>query len=188
MALSFGASWVDVCNQALGRLGKGTIADLDEGSQLARYCSLFLPRAIEEVWSESDWTAVLCRAQLNQLVETPVFGFDYYYQLPTGFVRMADIDCEEEDFVFEGDRIATDADEVYLAYYALPDDPTRLPGYLRKCIATRLAFLLTTPLTSSEALASRIMQEDLLAIERGIAADANRSQGQSSESWYSETR
>jgi hypothetical protein len=188
MGVVYSTSWVELCNQALGRLGKGSIADLTEGTQLANYCSLYLGQAIEEIYGLFDWTAGRARAQLNQLVTTPTYGPLYYYQLPVDFIRPFEVDAGGEDYTTEDDKIATDAEEVYLTYLARPSDPAKLAPYIKKMISTRLAFLLSTPLTSSETLASRLAQEDQLALTEAIAADARRAQKDASEPFYGASR
>ena len=71
--------------------------------------------------------------------------------------------------------LLTDASAVWITYTAKPDDPSILPGYLKKAITTQLAFLLTTPLTSSESLAQRVAGEAKAALEQAILDDARRS-------------
>jgi len=188
VAVVYSSSWVEICNAALGRLGKGTIADLDEGSALARYCNLYLGQAIEEIYSLFDWTVGRTRAALNQLVAVPAFGPAYFYQLPSDLVRVISVDAGDSAWSIEGDRLATDADAVYLTYLARPADPAKLPGYMKKAISTRLALCLTTPMTSSETLSARILKDDRDAVDEAIASDARRTQDQDQQPWYTEIR
>lgn len=174
---SYPASWTDIANQALGRLGSKLINNLLDGSALANYCQQFMGRAVEDVLNEADWRSAVNRAALEQLTETPPFEYDYYYQMPGDFLRLVEgggIETTGEDYSIEGDRILTNATEVNIAYVARPEEPTKLAPHIRGAIATRLAFLLTTPLTSSEPLASRLAAEYEQAIKVALAADGAR--------------
>ena len=188
MSVSYSTSWIEICNAALGRLGKGSVADLEEGSQLAKYCKLYLGQAIDEVFSLWEWSFCRSRAQLNQLADTPAFGPAYYYQLPIDFVRPISVDSDEEDWSIEGERLATDGESVDLVYLARPEDPAKIPGYANRAISTRLALCLTTPLTSSETLSARIKADDTEAVSEAIAADSRRSQGEATAEWYGNLR
>lgn len=166
MAFTWGGSWVDICNRALSRLGTGTIQSLDSENvnvENARYCSLFLGEAIEEVYAQWDWKSATQTVTLARLA-TPPTGHKYAYQLPSGFIRAVQVDAGGAPYVFAGETIQTDAETVELTYIARPDDPAKIPPHLRKAISTTLAFLLTTPLTTNDLLAQRIFQEAQIAL------------------------
>jgi hypothetical protein len=188
MPVAYSTSWVEICNQALGRLGKDTIASLSEGTPLAKYCNLFLGQAIDELYSLWDWTCCRTRVTLNRLAATPDFGPAYFYQLPTDFVRPISVDSGLEDWSIESDRIATSAEVVTLIYLGHPVDPAKIPGYMKKAVSTRLALSLATPLTSSEVLTARLVREDKEAVDEAIAADSRRAQDPASVTWYGDAR
>lgn len=201
--ITYPSSWTDIANLALTRLGSAKINNLIQpDNENASYCSMLIGQAVDDVYIEHSWKGATKRIQLAQLIETPAFGFSYFYQMPTDWVRNPDqekegersnIDTDGQDYSIEGDRLLTDATEVFMAYIARPDDVSKIRPYLRSAIALRLAFLLTTPLTSSESLASRVAAEYSAAINSAIANDNKVREERTQEKemgviWFDELR
>jgi hypothetical protein len=172
---SYPSSWTDICNQALSRVGSKPINNVTtDSTDQAVCCRMFLGDAIDAVLGEHDWRGASKRAQLARLDETPVYGFAYAYQLPSDCVRPYAPDTGGSTVSIEGEKLLTDAEEVYLTYVARPFDPTTLPPYLRRAIQAQLAVLLALPLTSSEQTAARVealFEEDMGA---AVTADGDR--------------
>lgn len=175
MSVSYASTWVQICNRALGRLGTTTISSLastGENDQNVKYCNLFLGDAIEDVLGQYDWNCCTKRSVLARLSAAPTFGFLYQYPLPVNFLRLVSINVGVESYKIENSHILTDSDTVELVYIERPTDPNALPPLVRKAISAALAFLLSTPLTSSEALSSRIIAEYSDALSKAKDADA----------------
>lgn len=193
---NYPSSWTDIANQALLRLGSKKINNLLDGSALANYCQQLMGQAIEDVLDEADWKAATKRSEIERLSEAPAFGYSYAYQMPGDFLRLVEgmgIETTGNDYSIEGDRLLTDAEEVFIAYVARPETANELPAHLRRAVAVRLAFLLTTPLTSSEALAARVAAEYTDSIREALSADGGRRRTpQVSDdigcTWYDELR
>jgi hypothetical protein len=175
MALEYPDSWTAICNIALGRLGSRRITSVDpsDGSPNASYCALHLPRAIEDVLAYHDWIGMTKRVGLEKSTGTPANGFLYFYQQPPDLERILEVVTGGVPFRAEQDQILTDAETVDLAYIFRPaaTDIVTIPKTIRAAISATLAFLLTTPLTSSEQLANRIAGEMATAYTRALAAD-----------------
>ena len=175
MPVAYPSSWTEVCNLALGRLGTRQIISLLEGTPAANYCNQFLGEAIHEVLGEYDWRRMRKRAALARLAAVPAFGYAYTYALPSDFIRPVEVATGADHYSIEEAGLLTDAETVYLTYVYAPQEPTNVPPYLRRAFAIRLAFLLTTPLASDEALAARIAAEDKGAFGAALAADGKQS-------------
>jgi len=178
--VNYTASWTQICNRALGRLGSDTITDLSEGTPGAEYCGRFLPEAIEYVLGQWDFKFARRRQRLAMNDEAPAFGWKYQFNYPMDCIRLIKV-CggglmpEEDESVpyqVENGKILTDADELQIIYIARPDDPNQLPQSVRKAISTHLAYLLATPLTSNEQLIALIAAESQAAIELAKREDA----------------
>jgi len=163
---SYSSSWVELCNRALGRLGASKIVDFSTGGTLSYYCNLYLSDAIEYVFSQFDWPFAKKRVQLAALSTPPVYGYGYAFPLPADYFRLIEVENNEQPYSVENGAILTDSDEVWITYIAQPSDPGLLPGYIKRAIETELAFLLTTPLTSSDAIAQRVMAERTIDMQR----------------------
>jgi len=178
-SINYTASWTQICNRALGRLGGDTITDLSDGTKSAEYCGRFLPEAVEHVLGQWDFKFTRRRQQLAMNAEQPAFGWKYQYNYPVDCIRLVHVYSEQpsEDIDYppyqvENGKILTDAEELYIIYIARPDDPNQMPQSVRKAISTHLAYLLATPLTSNEQLIALIAAESQAAIERAKKEDA----------------
>ncbi len=177
--INYPNSWVEICNQALGRLGKGQITLLAEGTPIANYCNQYLGSVVHEILSQYDWEGASKRRQLNRLSEVPEFGFEYAYQLPIDYVRAIEVDTNKEPYSIEVDRLLTNAEAVYMKYVAHPTgEPDTLPPYLIEAFVAGLTYKFSIPMTSSEKLRKEVKDEYLDpitgALEKAKIADARR--------------
>jgi hypothetical protein len=81
-------------------------------------------------------------------------------------------ESERVPYQVENGKILTDTDELQIIYIARPDDPNQLPQAVRNAISTHLAYLLSTPLTSSEQLIALIAAESQSTLELAKKVDA----------------
>jgi hypothetical protein len=169
---SYSSSWTDIANQALKTLQAKLINSLGDGSALANYCKQFMGEAVDLSLEEADWTGARKLALLGRLVETPAFGFAYYYQLPGDVARQETVGPTGITYDVVGDKIATDSETVEFTYIARPEDPAKLPAHLRNLIASNLAQLLTVPLTSSESTKVQVDQQHDRDLAAALRAEA----------------
>jgi len=179
--VDYTASWTQICNRALGRLGADTIADLSDGSNSASYCGRFLPEAIEHVLGQWDFKFARKRLRLAMNEERPAFGWKRQFNCPMDCIRLVKVygggnempeDAGLVPYQVENGKILADEDALRIIYIARPDDPNLLPQSVRKAISTHLASLLATPLTSNEQLIALIAAEAQAAIEKAKTEDA----------------
>lgn len=187
MAAAFTDVWLDIVNRALGRIGKGRLDTLAGDDELTQYAVTFLEEAVEGILTSRSWS-ITKRAELVRDVNAPVFGYSYSYSLPADLVNLVYVETEGLPYYPEGSTILTEAESVYVVYLYWSDDPDIYPAYLKKAISTSLAFLLTSALTASEQLATRMAQEASLAFEEAIRADSRRFAHEDPDPWYNEAR
>jgi len=180
-SVNYTASWTQICNRALGRLGSDTITDLSEGTQNADYCNRFLPEAIEYILGQWDFKFARKRQRLALNADRPAFGWKYQFNYPMDCIRLVKVyggsnekpeDSECVPYQMENGKVLTDAEALQIIYIARPDDPNLLPQSVRKAISTHLAYLLATPLTSNEQLIALVAAESQAAIEIAKKEDA----------------
>lgn len=185
----YATSWVAICNIALTRIGTATITDLSDGTNPnAYYCNELLPNAIEEVLGDYDWNCSRKRVSLAHDIDAPAFGYDYQYTLPVDYLRIIEADTGEEPYTIESGKILTNSDTLNLIYIYRPESPTELTAGVRNAIAKVLAFLLTTPISSSEQLSARVQQEAMYSLERAKIADANENKEEEGVEFYEDSR
>jgi len=180
-SVNYTASWTQICNRALGRLGSEAITHLSEGTQNAEFCNRFLPEAIEHILGQWDFKFARRRVRLALNAERPLFGWSYQFTLPMDLIRIIEVyggsstmpeQSELIPFQVENGMILANTRTIQIIYIARPDDPNQLPQSVRKAISTHLAYLLSTPLTSNQQLTALIAAESQAAIEQAKVDDA----------------
>jgi hypothetical protein len=178
--VDYTASWTQICNRALGRLGDATITDLSDGGKNAEYCGRFLPEAIEYVLGQYDFNFARRRIRLVPNTEKPAFGWREQFNFPVDCIRIVNVygangliqgDAECVPYQVENGKILANTDELKIIYIARPDDPNKMPEAVRTAISTHLAYLLSTALTSNEQLIALIAAESKGALELAKKVD-----------------
>jgi hypothetical protein len=179
--VDYTASWTQICNRALGRLGSATITDLDDGTQNADYCGRFLPQAVEHILGQYDFNFARRRQRLAPNAEKPAFGWKWQFNYPMDCIRLIKVysghsfmpeDADCVPYQAENGKILADTEELQIVYIARPDDPNQLPQAVRNAISTHLAYLLSTALTSSEQMIALTAAESQGALELAKKVDA----------------
>lgn len=182
MSINYTASWTQICNSALARLGSEPIKDLTDTSNGAIFCNRFLPQAVEYVLGQWNFTFARRRQKLAMNAEEPLFGWNYQFNCPKDLIRLIEViggnnktptQSELVPYQVENGMILTNSDSIYITYIARPDNPNQLSHSARNAISTHLAFLLSTPLTASEQLISFLAAESQRAIEQAKTEDAH---------------
>jgi hypothetical protein len=197
--VDYTASWTQLCNRALGRLGTATITDLSDGSSNAEYCGRFLPEAIEYVLGQYDFNFARRRARLAPSAEKPLFGWQEQFNYPVDCIRLAAVygghsrmpeEIDQVPYQVENGKILADTDELQIIYIARPDDPNQMPQAVRKAISTHLAYLLSTALASDPQLIGLIASESTAALELAKREDAqmNYDPAAAGEKFHTEAR
>jgi hypothetical protein len=135
-------SAVDICNQAIDRLGaEPAIVDFDEGTALANICKRVYATCRNEVLRAHEWNCAIARATLVAMTAAPVSGYGYQYQLPVSplCLRVLNMVDSVAEYRIEGDRLLTDEDEVGIRYIQELADTTKYPPYLIELIALFIA-------------------------------------------------
>lgn len=181
MSVDYTASWTQICNRALGRLGNDTITDLEDGTRTAGYCKRLLPEAIESVLGQWNFKFAKRRITLSPNEDKPLFGWKYQFNLPIDLLRLVEVymghndrpeDCVITPYQVENGKLLADEELIQILYIIKPDDPNSMPQAVRKAISTTLAYLLSTPLTANEQLIALLAGESTAAIEDAKKRDA----------------
>lgn len=153
-----------ICNQALGLLGSSKIMSLDDESKEARFCQRFYEQTRDEVTAEHRWNFAIGRAQLSELVGSPLSEFAKKYQLPADCLRVLQVNGFEvtqqnSRFVIEGKELLTDDDSVVIRYIKRIEDTTAFPPLFVEALAVKLASKLAQPITGSRSIPGELLTE-----------------------------
>ena len=161
---------VDIANLALTELGADTILALDEDSVNARRVNSVYAMIRDEVLRAHPWSFAIKRYYLPTIATTPLFEWQYAYQIPTDCLRVIDvydkdgysIDDEStsppaDRWVKEGSQILSDDTELYLKYIGRITDAAAFDAAFITAFAARLASELCYPITNSASLTKSLM-------------------------------
>jgi signal transduction histidine kinase len=170
------ASVVDICNQALIRVGADTIISLGDGTQEAKLCNLWFNTVVEETIAEGMWSSAIFRIALNRTTNVPAFEYDFEYQLPTNpkVINVLEINenrAGDKKYAIEGDKLLSNESVVKIKYLGRVDNTELFGPYLTRAIVTRLASELAFPLTSNRALAESLLRKYEMDLQKGLTND-----------------
>lgn len=169
-------SSTEICNIALGHLGEARITSVNEDTVASRACALHYETTRDEVLRSHRWNFAQARAVLSAIAETPAFGWSYQYQLPADCLRVLEVNGSEagdvisSEFIVEGRRILTNADEVRLVYGKRVTNVSEYDALFVKVFALKLAIALTETIRGTTGKTAELMQ----AYERVVAPLARR--------------
>ncbi|MEX2450200.1 MAG: hypothetical protein WD407_05030 [Rhodospirillales bacterium] len=168
---------VGICNSALIKIGAKTITSLTEGSKNANACNEQFGKLRDDLLRSHHWNFATKRVQLARLTETPDFGFDYAYALPSDWLRTVSVHDNDTGagtvvYRIEGARLHTDADRVYLRYIARILDPNRMPSDFQEALAALLAWEMAIPIAQSNTLSELMRQRFERTARRARSVDA----------------
>lgn len=159
-------SEVAVVNSALIKIGEQTIASLDDSSRQAVVAKRQYPLQRDWLIRRYRWNFAVRRASLAPLSETPAFGFDNQFPLPSDCLRVIGLYDEDEPqrnytsaadpWKVEGGNILADGTELKIFYLAQVTDVSVFDPMFAEALAWKLAwdlayFLSTGPKQAENA-------------------------------------
>lgn len=168
--MTYDNSWTGIANEALAMIGTEQIQNLDGVENTDKFVNLLLPSTIEDVFSSYQWNCARKRVVLDPLVDSPPYGYSYYFQFPDNLARI--IRVSTNDYTIEGKKILTDEETINLEYTALPSTPDEInPPKLKTAIVLKLASLLATPLAGNLQQANNLEQKYQYALNEAKTID-----------------
>jgi len=159
-----------IANLALSNLGEARIQSLTENSGRARACSARIESCIETVLRMNVWNSALERVLLTQ-IESPVFGWNYTYQLPSDCIKVVEVEPISK-YMVEKKNILSNETSLYLLYVAAPTDTNNLDILLAEAIAMKLAVETAETLTSKKELKQEMSQKYFQSIQEARSANS----------------
>lgn len=150
------ATEVSICANALRRLGDDAITSLTDDTERARLCNAFYSDARDAVLRSHPWNFAITRATLAQLSDTPAYGFNYQYALPTNPYCLRVLEMEYKDYIFKVENVAThgrvlltDEGTAKILYIARITDTNLFDSMFVDTLTAKLAVDLAYPVTNS---------------------------------------
>lgn len=168
-------SEIQICNSALSKLGVEQILNFSDPSKAAKLCKNQYPIKRDELMRSHPWNFAMARVELGPLAETPVFRWQFQFQLPADVARVWQTDFEREtlnEWTVEGDRLMCDVDGVKILYSKKVTDVTKFDGAFVEVLALSLAADLAYPLVQSTSLKDSILAELQIKLRDARSFDA----------------
>lgn len=139
------ASSVQICNQAMAKLGAQRITDLMDDTRNARVLNAIYDIKRDAELAAHPWTFAITRAKIPASSTAPSFGWAYAYPLPPDCLRLVEIgeafaDYDPAGFEVEGGAILTDnASPLSIRYVQRVTNSGLYPPLFVESFACRLA-------------------------------------------------
>jgi len=162
-----------ICNSALIKLGAERINSLSETNKRARLCNEQYNKVRDEVLRAHPWNFALKRASLGTLTTTPLFEYDYEFQLPSDCLRVLSLHDNTILWAIEADRkLLSDSSEVKIKYISRVTATAEYDSQFLEALSFRLAADLSYSLVQSSALSQKLLAEyeSVLSAARSIDA------------------
>ena len=153
------ATEVSICSNALRRLGDDPITSLTDDTERARLCNAFYTDARDAVLRSHPFNFSITRTTLAQLSDTPAYGYDYQYALPTDPYCLRVLEMEFKDYEFKIENVAThgrvlltNEGTAKILYIARITDTNLFDAMFVDVLTAKLAVDLAYPVTNSMAV------------------------------------
>ena len=161
---------VDVCNMGLRHISNATIDNFaTDQSPQAQACREFYEQAKFDLLTEFSWFFAMKQANLARLTTTPLFTWDFEYQLPDDLLRIERVlastarPAVNPPYEIMEDKILTNEQQVPIVYtFKVPDsDTAKMPSLFKKILSFDMAILRVPGLASNPLVAKLVAQRDL---------------------------
>ena len=161
-------SETEICNSALIKIGGKRIVNLSENSKEARLCKELYPLKRDETLEAHPWKFAMARTALAKTSNTPVFGYDSEFQLPTDCLRIILTNLLDlSQWTREGDKLLANDTTVSILYIKAITDVSRFSKTFTEALANLLASELAYPIAQSTNLSDYYYKKF-----RAVIADA----------------
>ena len=168
-------SKTEVANTALSIIGELPISSFADDSRSARIVSERYDDVRRAVLRDHFWNSAKARQRLPKLSQSPAFGWNNQFQLPSDWLRLVRINDRDplvEQYEIEGLKLLTDMTEVKLVYVRDETDPSKWDVMLREAIAARLASEIAVPIVQSREARNDAWQIYLQKLRSARSVDA----------------
>lgn len=183
------ASRTEIANLGLGRIGVPALTSLDTQTDDAAVAVRSIWDAVrDDLLRQHDWNFARTRVRLTRLTATPAFGFDYYYALPSDFVRVVEVNGARTGWggvpAYEVESygsqlvVATDVEGFDLVYIRRVTSTGLWDASFTAAFALKLAVETGTLLTGSRSQYAHLLEEyERLRRARAMTNDARDARG-----------
>ena len=152
------ATLTELVNMALLECGAQPLdTDIDDATERARAAKTAWPFVRKTILRLHPWNPPTKRALLDADATAPSWGFATRYPLPSDYIRMLDVDTDEQ-WRIEGAWLVTDAtgDDLGVRYVYDETDPADYDATLTDAMVLFMAFRIMHRLSGDKGMRDRI--------------------------------
>jgi len=151
------AADIDVINSALSKLGEQNLVNTTDVSPAGRLATRTYADIRDALLREFPWNFALKRAAIAANAATPTWGYAYAYNLPTGCLRVVEVEnAGGEEWRNEGRMIVTDIGAPLNLLYIGSVEVGEMDSTFREALAARLAMEWAEPLTQTTSVVDQM--------------------------------
>lgn len=181
-------SKIEICNNALSRIGSKRINSFEDTNESARQCSLIYEEKLSEMLSSHDWGFATKKVKLALLgsveEQERISEYKFSYALPSDFLRIISMNPNGvyyyaprpiiPSYSIVGRTIETDIKDPVLTYTRMIDNPADLPSYFVKAFIYVLAEALVVPLKDNTSMLPLLTQQAEFYSSQARVIDLNQ--------------
>lgn len=171
------ASETSIINNALRELGGTRITSRTDGSTNANIANDVYDDVRQQCLRNHHWNFAIARKKLAKKSDSPVFGYDDQWSLPSDYIRTVRVYDNNEGtgtvpYRLEGDTLHSDAEDIYLEYVKDVEDPNLMDPSFRFYFEMALAAKMAIAVTNSRGVKEDMEDERDKKFRQAKAADA----------------
>ena len=153
-------SVVDICNNALIRIGSKTITSLTDGDKVANSCNTIYEQTRDMLLRQHLWNFAIKRVVLASETDAPAFEFNNSFPLPSDFIRAKALEDQYSEYKIEsGNKLVTNASSVKLIYVSRVTDVAKFDPLFVEALILMLAIKLSYILIGSNGREQALKEE-----------------------------
>lgn len=171
------ATDLSICNAALLLVNASQINSFNDSTREATICKALYETTKQSLLSKHPWSFSLFQELLAKTTETPLFDYDYVYQLPTGYIRILKTDGLGNEYRILKDKLFSDYDPVELLFQKDPGEEF-FPAYFVRLLELKMAELLSMSLLQDDNMARMYNASYLMQMREARGIDSQNSPNQ----------
>lgn len=180
---------VTICNSALIKLGAERITSLSDDSKEAQLCNEQYAKIRDALIYGHPWNFATRSAVLTSNGTEHAWNGYQQYDLPTGFLRLINLEDEFVLWAVEEDKLYCDDTTVNARYIVQITDPTKFSVAFTELLSAKLALELSYSLVQSASLKETLKADYQVALRDARSFDSQEgSPGTLNSSLWESTR
>lgn len=144
---------IGICNSALAKVGQAPISSITQETRAAQIINSIFDLIQDEVLSHHPWNFAIKRVALSPTATTPVYEFDFEYDLPNDCLRVLELETDvtmiDMNWMVEGRKILSNDEAINIRYIYRNDDYNSWSPQFAEVMAWRIAMEIAYALTQS---------------------------------------